>query len=356
MLRKPSLKLIALGVVSLVLISGCSASKSTSTASDASTASKGRVCVILPDSASSPIWENVHRPVLKAGFEAAGYTADIQNANGDTNKFATIGAQQLSSGCKLMLIVDLEGAGIQVAAKAKAQGIPVIALDRPMVGADYFVSYDNYKIGQIQGQLVADALKAEGKDISKMNVVYVGGDPTDGTVKLLSGGANQALTAAGLVKPAGETQGTWDGAKAGTYFEQMYTRLNGKVDGVWVANDTNAAAVITILDKYGKKIPVSGQDSTDAGLQNVLLGKQSGTVNTSGHAEPLAAIAAGVDILTGKVPAFTEKQDGVPFIKVDPQVVHAETIKELIASGQVLAANLCTTPELKTACTKYGVK
>ncbi len=355
MLRKSSFKLIALSVISLVLISGCSKSEKTSTASDAAATDKGRVCVILPDSASSPIWENVHRPVLNEGFTAAGYTTDIQNANGDTNKFATIGAQMLSSGCKLMLIVDLEGAGIQVATKAKAQGIPVIALDRPMLEADYFVSYDNFKIGEIQGQSVVDALVEQGKDVSKMNVVYVSGDPTDGTVKLLHDGANKALTAAGLVKPAGETQGTWDGAKAGTYFEQMYTKLNGKVDAVWVANDTNAAAVITILDKYGKKIPVSGQDSTDAGLQNVLLGKQSATVNTAGHAEPLAAIKAGLDILAGNVPAYTEKQDGVPFVKVDPQVVHADNVKELIASGQVLAANLCTTAELKAACTKYGV-
>ncbi|MSX63057.1 MAG: substrate-binding domain-containing protein, partial [Actinobacteria bacterium] len=167
MLRKSSFKLIALSVISLVLISGCSKSEKTSTASDAAATDKGRVCVILPDSASSPIWENVHRPVLNEGFTAAGYTTDIQNANGDTNKFATIGAQMLSSGCKLMLIVDLEGAGIQVATKAKAQGIPVIALDRPMLEADYFVSYDNFKIGDIQCQSVVDALIEQGKDVSK---------------------------------------------------------------------------------------------------------------------------------------------------------------------------------------------
>ncbi len=353
MIKKSSYQILALTVASLLLISGCSKDSSSSAGSDGK---KARVCAILPDSASSPIWENVHRPVLTDGFTAAGYDIDVQNANGDTNKYATIGAQQLSGGCSLMVLVDLEGAAIQIAANAKKQGIPVIALDRPFVGSDYFVSYDNYKIGQIQGQLVVDALKEQGKDVSKMNVVYVSGDPTDGTVKLLHDGANESLAAAGLVKPAGETQGTWDGAKAGTYFEQMYTKLKGKVDAVWAANDTNAGAVITILDKYGKKIPISGQDSTDAALQNILLGKQSGTVNTAGNAEPVAAVKVGSDILSGKVPTYAEKQDGVPFIKVDPQVVRADTIKELIASGQVKVANICTTAELKTACTKYGVK
>jgi D-xylose transport system substrate-binding protein len=136
----------------------------------------------------------------------------------------------------------------------------------------------------------------------------------------------------------------------------MYTKLKGKVDAVWVANDTNAAAVITILDKYGKTVPVSGQDSTDAGLQNVLLGKQSGTINTGGNFEPVLAIQVAIEILEGKVPAFTEEQDGVPFIMVEPQVVRADNVKELIASGQVKVEALCTTAELKAACEKYGVK
>ena len=356
MQRKLSAKILALSLTSLLILTGCSQSASESTESTAAAEEKGRVCIILPDSASSPIWENVHRPTLTDGFTDAGYPVDVQNALGDTNKYATIGAQQLSGGCAIMLLVDLEGAAIQVAANAKAQGIPVIALDRPLVGTDYFVSYNNYRIGFLQGQSIVDAAKEQGKDLATMNVVYVSGDPTDGTVKYLYQGATDALTAGGLVKPAGETQGTWDGAKAGTYFEQMYTKLKGKVDAVWVANDTNAAAVITILDKYGKKVPVSGQDSTDAGLQNVLLGKQSATINTGGNFEPVLAVKVAIEILEGKVPAFTEKQDGIPFIMVEPQVVHADTVKELIASGQVKVEALCTTAELKAACEKYGVK
>lgn len=354
MSHKKLVRILALTIGSALLLAGCSESKSSSSASG--DAKKQRVCAILPDSASSPIWENVHRPVLTKGFTDAGFDVDVQNANGDTNKYATIGSQQLSGGCSLMVLVDLEGAALQIATNAKSQGIPVIALDRPFAGADYFVSYDNYKIGQIQGQLVVDAVKAEGKDLSKINVVYVSGDPTDGTVKLLHDGATESLTKGGMVKPAGETQGTWDGAKAGTYFEQLYTKLGGKVDAVWAANDTNAAAVITILDKYGKKLPISGQDTTDAALQNILLGKQSGTVNTAGDFEPLAAVKVGTDILNGKTPEFSEKQDGVPFIKVDPQVVHLETIKDLVASGQVKVANICTTDELKAACAKNGIQ
>lgn len=356
MSKKSRIQMMALAAGALLVLAGCSESKSGSSAAGTSTDTKKRVCAILPDASTSPIWENVHRPALTQGFTDAGFDVDVQNANGDTNKYATIGSQQLSGGCSLMVLVDLEGAALQIATNAKSQGIPVIALDRPFAGADYFVSYDNYKIGQIQGQLVVDAVKAEGKDLSKINVVYVSGDPTDGTVKLLHDGATDSLTKGGMSKPAGETQGTWDGAKAGTYFEQLYTKLGGKIDAVWAANDTNAAAVITILDKYGKKLPISGQDTTDAAVQNILLGKQSGTVNTAIDAEPLAAVAVGVDILNGKTPAFTEKQDGVPFIKVDPKMVKVDDIKDIVKSGQVKVENICTTDELKAACAKYGVQ
>jgi D-xylose transport system substrate-binding protein len=359
-LKKSLFGLAVTGAVASLLLAACSSgsgsSATGSAASGSSTAKSTRACVILPDSASSPEWELTFRPDLTKGFTAAGYKVDVQNANGDINKFATIGDQQLAGGCGVMLIVDLQGAGVGVLTKAKAQGVPVIALDRPLAGAGIYVSYNNFKIGQIQGQAIVDALKAEGKNPATASVVYVGGDPTDGNAKQLHDGAVQAMSVVGI-KPAAETRGTWDGAVATTAFEQAYTSLHGKVDAVWVANDTNAAGVITILDKYGRKLPVSGQDSTDAGLQNLLLGKQSVDVNTSGDAEPIAAVAIGISILKGQTPTINSKlQDGTPFESVDPQVVTAATVKALIANGQTTAVRLCTTPELKAACVKYGIK
>ena len=86
-----------------------------------------------------------------------------------------------------------------------------------------------------------------------------------------------------------------------TNFEQALTALGGKVDAVWVANDTNAAGVITVLDKNGLKVPVSGQDASTAGLQNVLLGKQTGTVYKPYKLEADAASTL-VELLKGEKP------------------------------------------------------
>ena len=117
-----------------------------------------RACVILPDAASSPRWENFDRKYLEEGLDEAGFDTDIQNAQGDTNKYATIADQQLSQGCGVMLLVDYNGAGAAVAEKAKAEGIPVIAYDRPIEGADYYVSFDNLEVGRLEGQSIVDGL------------------------------------------------------------------------------------------------------------------------------------------------------------------------------------------------------
>ena len=103
------------------MLAGCTTGPATPDAAS-------RACIILPDSASSPRWESGDRPALEAAFTAAGFESDIQNAQGDTAKYATIAEQQLSKGCGVMILVDYQGAGIQVTANAQKQGIPVIAV------------------------------------------------------------------------------------------------------------------------------------------------------------------------------------------------------------------------------------
>jgi D-xylose transport system substrate-binding protein len=334
------------------LLAGCSAAGSGSGSTDSTAA---RACIILPDSASSPRWEGGDRPALEKAFTDAGFESDIQNAQGDTAKYATIADQQLAKGCGVMLLVDYQGAALQVAAKAKEQGIPVIAYDRPIAGVDYYVSFDNEGVGALEGQAIVDGLKAAGKDPATAQVVYVGGDPTDGNAKMFHDGADGVMAAAGI-KPVFETPGTWDGATAGTAFEQAYTSLGGNIDAVWAANDTNAAAVIAVLDKNGKTIPVSGQDASIAGLQNVLLGKQTATVYKPFTLEAKAASDLAISLLKGDKPTVDKKlDDGTPFIAVTPINVGPDKVETVVTAGDAKASDICTAA-LADACAKYGVK
>jgi D-xylose transport system substrate-binding protein len=345
-MKKTSLiSIAAVAAVSALMLAGCSTGAATST----------RACVILPDADSGTRWEPGDRPALQKALTAAGYEADIQNAQSDTSKFATIADQQLSKGCGVMILVDFQGAGASVVEKAKAQGIPTIAYDRPIKGADYYVSFDNTKVGELQGQMIVDGLAAAKKDIKTASIIYSSGDPADGNAKMFFDGAVAVLNAAGA-KAAFTMEGTWDGAKAGTLFEQAFTAVKGKVDAVLAPNDNNAASIIAILDKNGLTVPVSGQDASVAGLQNVLLGKQTATVYKPFTIEAKAASDLAISLLKGDKPKANKTlADGTPFIALDPISTSADKVKDVVAAGDAKAADICTA-DVMAACDKYGVK
>ena len=232
----------------------------------------------------------------------------------------------------------------------------MIAYDRPIKGADLYISFDNFKVGELQGQMIVDAMKAAGTDIATSNIVYVGGDPTDGNAKQFHDGADKTLKAAGMTAPAFETPGAWDATKSGVAFEQAYTALAGKVDAVWAANDINAGAVIQVLDKNGLTIPVSGQDASPIGLQNVLLGKQSGTVYKPFQLEAASAVEEAIKLVNGETPTTDQKDTtGVPFIAQTPTIVTTENMQVVFDDGNAKVADICTAA-IQAACTAAGIK
>lgn len=355
-MRKSSLlAAAALGSAAMVLLAGCSGGGGTTPTEDGGDAASTRACVILPDAASSPRWENFDRKYLEEGLEAAGFETDIQNAQGDVNKYSTIADQQLTQGCGVMLLVDYQGAAEAVAAKAKAEGIPVIAYDRPFAGADYYVSFDNVEVGRLQGQTVLNGLETAGKDPATAVVVYIGGDPTDGNAAMFHDGADEVLSAAGVV-PAAEPPGAWDQAKSQTNFEQALTSLGGKVDGVWAANDTNAAGVIKVLqDNNLTGVAVSGQDANVAGLQNILLGWQTATVYKPVKLEAEAAVETAIALLKGEtVDTDATLDDGTPYVQVTPVLVGPNEVKDVIAAGDAAYDDVCT-PDVIAKCDEFGI-
>jgi D-xylose transport system substrate-binding protein len=346
-MKKSSLiTMTAIAAVAVLGLSGCAA--------DSATTGSTRACVILPDANSGTRWEAGDRPALEKGLTAAGFEVDIQNAQDDPSKYATVSDALFTKGCGVLLLVDLQGAGVAVTEKAKAQGIPVIAYDRPIPGADYYVSFDNETVGAMQGQMVLDGLAAAGKDVATASIIYGSGDPTDGNAKMFLDGALGVLDAAGA-KAAFTMEGTWDGATAGTLFEQAFTAVKGKVDAVLAPNDNNAANIIQILDKNGLKVPVSGQDASVAGLQNVLLGKQYGTVWKPFSLQVAKAIEVITAILNGETYPTEKSNDGVPFVTIDPVLTTADTVKDVVAAGDATVEALCTA-EVAAACATYGVK
>ena len=223
---------------------------------------------------------------------------DIQNAQDDADKMAQIADSMITSGVTVLAIVNLDNAsGAAIEEKAKNQGIATIDYDRLTLGgsASYYVSYDNTKVGELQGEGLQDCL---GKD-KKANIVYLNGSPDDSNATAFSKGAHRVLDAnSNYTKVAEQAVPKWDNEQAGTIFEQMFTQQKGKIDGVLAANDGLGGAAIAILDKNGVagKVPVTGQDATVEGLQDILAGTQCMTVYKSAKQEAgaLAKLAIGL--------------------------------------------------------------
>jgi len=350
-----------------LILSGCSSSdsgSSTASESPSAAASAGKVGVILPDSASSARWETADRKFLEEAFQAAGVEYDIQNAQGDKAKFQTIADQMLNAGANVLMIVNLDSdTGAAVIKKANAQGVKVIDYDRLTLNGDaaYYVSFDNVAVGTKIGEGLVKCMQDNGDTTGP--VALLNGSPTDNNATLFKQGYETAITAAGYEVAADQSVPEWDNTKAGTIFEQMYTKANGDFIGVAAANDGLGGAAISVLDRNGEagNIPVTGQDATDEGLQRVLLGTQCMTVYKAVKEEADAAAALAIALSKGETPATDqvtkdpESGREVPSVLLEPVAIFKDNVKEVVDDGFTTAENLCTTEKLKQACTEAGI-
>jgi D-xylose transport system substrate-binding protein len=369
-MRRKIFAVAAVATAGLLALTACGGSSSGtgSTATSGAAAIKGKVGVILPDSASSPRWESADRPFLAAAFQAAGIDSDIQNAGGDVSKFQTIADGMISSGVKALIIVDLDAnSGKAVITKATNAGIPVLDYDRLTLGggAKYYVSFDNTAVGTAIGEGLVKCMQTNGNNSGP--VVEINGSPDDNNATLFKTGYDTAIKSAGYTIAASQAVPGWDPIKGGQIFSAIDTKLKGKFVGVAAANDNLGGAVVARLKTEGldTKIPVTGQDASIEGLQRVLLGTQCVTIYKSTKLEADAVSKLAIDIIkqdttaanalaVDKVKDSTLGTD-VPSVLLKPQAITAENVKDVVADGATTAAAICTTAKLKAACTKYGV-
>ncbi len=320
---------------------------------------KGKVGVILPDTKSSARWASFDAPLLKKAFDAAGISSDIQNAQGSATQMATIADQMLASGVTVLAIVNLDSAsGAAIEAKAAKAGVKTLDYDRLTLGgsASAYVSFDNTKVGELQGQGLATCMGSGPK-----NIIYLDGSPTDNNATLFAAGAHSVLDKITSYKKVGEQAvKDWDNAVAATDFEQLFTAAGGKVDGVLAANDGLGNAAISILKKNKLTIPVTGQDATAQGLQNILDGTQCMTVYKAVDKEANGLAAAAVALAKGGTPATTgtvvdsTTKRVVPAVLLTPEAITKANIKTVLAGGLVTYKDLCTAAYV-AKCTAAGI-
>jgi D-xylose transport system substrate-binding protein len=377
-MRSKTLTLVAAVAGFSLVLTACGANSSPSGGTGSSTSAEsapaggganGKVGVILPETATSARWEGFDKPMLQKALTAAGFSPDIQNAQGDVQKFSTLADGMIAEGVKVLIIAAINSeVGSAVAAKAKAAGIPTIDYDRLNLGgsSDYYVSFDNEKVGAIQGQALATALK----DKPGAQVIEIEGAPTDNNATLFYNGQESVLKPlydAGTLKLVrSQPIDDWDNQKGGQTFEQILTANGGKVDGVVAANDGLAGAVITVLKKNGLngKVPVTGQDATADGLMSILRGDQYMSVfkPIQQEAESAAKLAtalakgdkAGADAIATGVSKDPKGNRDVKSVLLDPQLVTKSEVKNVVSEGYVKASEICG-GDLAATCSQLGI-
>jgi D-xylose transport system substrate-binding protein len=350
---------------------GSSDNSSTGTSGGASTTAGSKaqkVGVLLPDTKSSVRWESFDRPLLEQAFKAAGVPVTIDNAQGDKSTQQQQAEQQITNGAKVLLLVNLDsGSGAAIEANAKSRGVKTIDYDRLTLkgSADYYVSFDNVQVGKLQGQGLVDCLNKAGGG-STPNIAQLNGSPTDNNATLFKQGAVSVLDPlyqeGKAKKVADQAVPDWDNQQALTIFEQMLQKTNNKIDGVLAANDGLANSVVSALKaRKLKQIPVTGQDATPQGIQNILSGDQCMTVYKAVKKEADAASKLAIALSKGTQPPAglvngktNDTARDVPSVLLTPEAITKDNVKVVFDDGFLKKEDVCT-GKYASMCTDAGL-
>ena len=352
-------------------VAACGSDNNNSTSSSgggASTTSGSKaqkVGVLLPDTKSSVRWESFDRPLLQAAFKSAGVPVTIDNAQGDKSTQQQQAEQLITNGAKVLLLVNLDsGSGAAIEANAASRGVKVIDYDRLTLKgqAAYYVSFDNVKVGELQGQGLVKCLGSA----SKPAIAELNGSPTDNNATLFKQGYDSVLkplySSGKATKVADQSVPDWDNQKALTIFEQMLQKANNKIDGVLAANDgLGNSAISAIKARKLKQIPVTGQDATPQGIQNILSGDQCMTVYKAVKKEADAASKLAIALATGKQPEAglvngktNDTARDVPSVLLTPEAITKDNIKVVFDDGFLKPSEVCV-GKYASLCTKAGI-
>ncbi len=356
-------------------------------AADTGEAAAGGTCdkpiwVLLPDSTTSPRWETDDRRYFGEAFEAAGVESTIVNAEGDVATQQSQMEQAIADGAGAVVLVGIDsGSGATLIDQAKEAGVPVVEYDRFNTGGsggDAYVSFDNVAVGAKMAEVLEPEIDA--LDVDKPAIVMLnGGEEDNNSFQFRAGYAEtvEAKVDAGeWTLAADQHVPGWgaDGEGQGI-MEQILTDKNNKVDAVFAANDNLAQQAINALDAAGVgQIPVSGQDASAAGMQNILLGNQTMSVYkpfpdeaavaadvalalcsgedfqevATGYESSLESGGAsvtviGIDAATGEATDSPEGEGVVPYVALVPIGVTAENMAEtVVADGFRTIEEICT--------------
>jgi len=333
------------------------------------------IWVLLPDTASSPRWETDDQPYFENAFSEAGVDATVVNAEGDANTQQSQAEQAINDGAGVIVLTSLDtGSGATIIDQAKEAGVQVIEYDRFNTGSSggaAYVSFDNVAVGATMADVLTPVI--DGLDAETPAVFMLNGGEEDNNAFLFRDGYKATVDEkvdAGEWSLAGDqfVPGWGANGEGQTIMEQALTDANNEIDAVFAANDNLAAQSINALEAAGvdvTTVPISGQDASAVGIQNIALGKQTMTVYKPIQAEADVAAKAALALCAGDDPSAitsdfefqtigigaedgkpTETAEGegvVPYLALTPIGVTVENIADTVIADEFRTVEeICT--------------
>jgi D-xylose transport system substrate-binding protein len=331
--------------------------------SKGSSSSSKSIGLLLPENATTR-YEKFDKPLIEAKIKelCSDCTISYDNAGADPAKQAQQVNTMITKGVKVLILDAQDSVGIESSIKAATdKGIKVVAYDRLAQGPiSAYVSYDNEKIGEQQGQALLDAMGPSATPQSK--IVMIDGDPADPNAAMFKSGAHKILD--GHVNIAYEQSGLWKDTVANQKVTAAITTLGkANIKGVYSANDGMAGGIATALKGAGMSVPLTGQDAELAGLQRILNNTQSATIYKAYKPEADATAEIAVDLLEGKdfksvadTTATSGSGQVVPSKLLPAVTVTKANIKDtVVKDGLYTTAQICTA-EFLQACKAAGIQ
>jgi D-xylose transport system substrate-binding protein len=367
--RSRIITLVAVAAVSALALAGCSSSnKNSASPTPSASTSAYKIGLLLPETKTTR-YESFDKPIFESTMASIcpSCTVDYYNAQQDENKQLDQFNSALANGDQVIVLDPVNGANAtSMITAAKAKNVPVISYDRLVTGtADIalYISFDNQKVGEMQGTALLAGLKAAGKNSGK--IVVIDGSPTDNNATLFAKGAHTILDAATqyTLVPDFKTP-DWSPDKAQTYMEGQIAAL-GKTGfvGVLAANDGTAGGAFAAMKAAGINPipPMTGQDAQLDAIQRIVAGQQYVTIYKP-FAPEAAAAAKAAYLLAKKEPATTSAttvnngvQD-VPSILLTPTAVTVKNINDTIIKDNFYTVAQICTADYAAACTAAGIK
>lgn len=321
-------------------------------------AANAKVAFLMPDLASTR-YELQDKPLFEAKMKSLcpGCTVIYQNADSDAAKQQQQANSALAQGAKVIVLdaVDSKGAAT-IVKTAQSQGAKVIAYDRPSTEAkaDFYVSFDNEKIGALIGKSLVDHLKetkAEG------GILQINGSPTDAAAGLIKKGVHSAVDNSGFKLLAEYDTPNWQPSKAQDWTAGQITRFKDQIVGVVAANDGTGGGAISAFKAAGVKVPpVTGNDAEVAAAQRIIAGDQFNTISKPINIVAEASAEHAWTILQGKTPESKDTIFDTPSALFVPEVVTQKNIKAVLFDSGIMKASEVCTGAYAAGCAKLGIK